>query len=235
MQWKCNSNLVLRPLLGLWAQRKSEVIRPFKGPCNSCNKRVPEAVDMVWNVVFIWIYEDTCATLYYWICSSCLQIDVYVYIYIYIHSSAHVHLTLQIERAGYQNRMWCKMRKVGDLLLSNLVNPQVMTLFELVLSNCWIFVNHQNQLPREFTWHVVAGSRHCHSCHREQYGQKSKAISWGFVKVWFHNDSEWCMIKKTQLVFAKVFRPKYMYTIIISIYVYTCLFWWLMLPVHPEH
>lgn len=148
----------------------------------------------------------------------------------------NIHLTVQIERADYQNRMWCKMGKVGDLLLSNLVNPQVMTLFELVLSNCWIFVNHQNQLPREFTWHVVAGSRHCHSCHREQYGQKSKAISWGFViKVWFHNDSEWCMIKKTQLVFAKVFRPKYMYTITISIFVYTCLFWWLMLPVHPEH
>lgn len=98
----------------------------------------------------------------------------------------NIHLTVQIERVDYQNRMWSKMGKVGDLLLSNLVNPQVMTLFELVLSNCWIFVNHQNQLPREFTWHVVAGSRHCHSCHREQYGQKSKAISWGFViKVWF--------------------------------------------------
>ena len=54
---------------------------------------------------------------------------MYMYTYIYIYSSAHVHLTLQIERAGYQNRMWCKMGKVGDLLLSNLVNPQVMTLF----------------------------------------------------------------------------------------------------------
>lgn len=34
----------------------------------------------------------------------------------------HVHLTLQIERADYQNRMWCKMGKVGDLLLSDLVS-----------------------------------------------------------------------------------------------------------------